>query len=1059
MAQTPKTVYTYPLDGANRTFIINFEYLTRKFVQVTLIGKDRKTLVLGTDYRFVARTAIQTTVAWGSTPEYDMIEIRRVTSATDRLVDFVDGSILRTYDLNISNIQALHIAEEARDLSADTIAVNNDGNLDARTRRIVNVADPINDGDVVTLRFEKSWAASTLNNKLAAEAAARTASEGSSNATTKAAEAAESARKAAESERIATTAIGAIGTSVEDARTAADRSEAARDTTVGYEASAKNSKDAARTSELNAEVSRIAAEVAMGGAMASGRIYDTTAKGQAHTSNGQYYMILGKTPSDALALYKNVGSAQDTGKRVPNGVMIQLLEEAVMRATHGRFLANKNLLQVFESKGTNIGGSVTQAVVRWRAAAHNNGNPVHLTEGVFGAVNLTVTGAEYPSTPTDASVFSLHLRLQGFSGGTLVLNENLKRLAGTDVWYFRSTTKVQANITELKISTAPVPNVVIELNNGVLHTDGGYGFPEIDARNSAIAKSRLGIHEDVLQAFYREDSEANILKITERTDTTTVQLQQVISEQLVTYSAAVILECDGPYPEDGANYIKAEVFRNGAVLSTSSRLTRIGKSKIWYCANVPAGQGPHTLVKIGSDVPPGSTYVTLRNAVCVRGGFSVPFRLLLDKLKEEVTEEAVSQSKAAAKVIVDEALSKLDSSWPTTALDALATAKDRRVDFVMIGDSNQLMDGKGFDFGMRRALAARFGMYATQILMAHSFGEANSGGTPTQEAHGLCPMALYYRYVAPDVTIAPGPQNGITIDKDGHYPMNTDALLRCHFAYSTFATGSGEFTVGVRREAAPYNMYKMAPKVLTNAGAEKYVNGVFDLPKEDRGQPALGFKWVVPAQTALKGPFLSYFMRVEDVEKTNGISAHTLYGAGGQSLWDMSVQLDAYTTQQMTNFFKEVRRLQIEKGQKPIVVLYVNSGLNDLNETSTPSRGWRATTESKSPTAYIDNLEAVVKRVTDIWQANGWDERGLFVLSVPSHPTATPDNPNLQLFRKAAFSFGSGRTRTSMVDFENLTSSDEILANGWYKKGGADRSHLIVAGYEALAARIVKLIP
>ncbi|QOC57665.1 putative tail fiber protein [Erwinia phage pEp_SNUABM_04] len=169
MATTIRTVKTYPLNGSTREFDIPFEYLARKFVTVTLIGTDRKVLTLTTDYRFATKTRIQTTKAWGPADGYDMIEIRRFTSATERLVDFTDGSILRAYDMNISLVQTLHVAEEARDLTADTIGVNNDGNLDARGRRIVNLADAVDPGDAVTLRQNQQWAGSALNSANAAK--------------------------------------------------------------------------------------------------------------------------------------------------------------------------------------------------------------------------------------------------------------------------------------------------------------------------------------------------------------------------------------------------------------------------------------------------------------------------------------------------------------------------------------------------------------------------------------------------------------------------------------------------------------------------------------------------------------------------------------------------------------------------------------------------------------------------------------------------------------------------------------------------------------------------
>lgn len=184
MATTPKTVRTYPINSVARDFTIPFEYLARKFVVVTLIGATRRELILNTDYRFTTATMITTTKAWGPSDNFTLIEIRRLTSATERLVDFADGSILRAYDLNTSQVQSLHIAEEARDLTADTIGVNNDGQLDARARRIVNVADAIDDGDAVNLRMQRTWAATALNYSQAASQSAAVAAQNNSQSLT-----------------------------------------------------------------------------------------------------------------------------------------------------------------------------------------------------------------------------------------------------------------------------------------------------------------------------------------------------------------------------------------------------------------------------------------------------------------------------------------------------------------------------------------------------------------------------------------------------------------------------------------------------------------------------------------------------------------------------------------------------------------------------------------------------------------------------------------------------------------------------------------------------------
>lgn len=214
--RAPKTIVVYDITGQT-DYTIPFEYLARKFVVVTLIGQDRKVLTLNTDYRFTTKTTIGLS---NTTPAgYDKIEIRRLTSATDRLVDFHDGSILRAYDLNLSQIQTLHVAEEARDLAGDSITVNDNGDLDARGRKIVNLGDAENDEDAVNLGQLKKFDDSTFNNAQLAKASADVAKVSANIA------------KASENRAVIaeTRAVASAGTAVQAAMDANASKEAAED--------------------------------------------------------------------------------------------------------------------------------------------------------------------------------------------------------------------------------------------------------------------------------------------------------------------------------------------------------------------------------------------------------------------------------------------------------------------------------------------------------------------------------------------------------------------------------------------------------------------------------------------------------------------------------------------------------------------------------------------------------------------------------------------------------------------------------------------------------------
>ncbi|NVZ18541.1 hypothetical protein HX794_02675 [Pseudomonas costantinii] len=260
----PKTVLTYPLNGAQKDFSIPFEYLARKFVTVTLIGKTRKALTLNSDYRFTARTTITTTKAWGPGDLFTSIELRRVTSATERLVDFADGSILRAYDLNTAQVQSLHIAEEARDLTADTLGVNNDGDLDARGRKIVNVADGALDGDAVNMGQTRRWSESALNQANRSEQQATLANNARINAENAQINAQTAAGQSAGSRDIALNAATRAAESRDISSQAMVRSESARDRSetaaVNSQNSNVNSTDQANRSQREADRAKTEAD-------------------------------------------------------------------------------------------------------------------------------------------------------------------------------------------------------------------------------------------------------------------------------------------------------------------------------------------------------------------------------------------------------------------------------------------------------------------------------------------------------------------------------------------------------------------------------------------------------------------------------------------------------------------------------------------------------------------------------------------------------------------------------------------------------------------------------
>ena len=176
------TIIIYEGDGTKTDFTVPFDYLKRSFVTVrlgtgtTLTGGDYGDT--GSDYYFLDKTTIRLKVAPASG---ESLTIRRYTSATERVVTFKDASILKATDLDTSQVQAFHIAEEGRDILEDSLSVNREGNWDAKGKRIINVGTPEADSDAMTYGIYKADALGALQSKIAAEKARDRAVEAETN--------------------------------------------------------------------------------------------------------------------------------------------------------------------------------------------------------------------------------------------------------------------------------------------------------------------------------------------------------------------------------------------------------------------------------------------------------------------------------------------------------------------------------------------------------------------------------------------------------------------------------------------------------------------------------------------------------------------------------------------------------------------------------------------------------------------------------------------------------------------------------------------------------------
>lgn len=290
------TIAFYTGDGATTDFTVPFDYLAKKFVRVSLgvtILKGGDYGDTSKDYYFLDKTKVRLKVP----PQVgEVLTIRRYTSATDRVVSFKDASVLKATDLDVSSVQTIHIAEEARDIINDALIKDKEANWDAKGNRIVNVGTPEADSDAMTYGVYKTDANGAYQANLKAEAARDAAKVSETNA--KASEV-----NAKESEVTAKASAGTAVSAANHADVVKTENQAileeARQLQTNIETSESNAHDnaviatqkadEAKVSERNAKVSEVNAKASEVSASDSATLAKDWATKNTGTVDGSEY--------------------------------------------------------------------------------------------------------------------------------------------------------------------------------------------------------------------------------------------------------------------------------------------------------------------------------------------------------------------------------------------------------------------------------------------------------------------------------------------------------------------------------------------------------------------------------------------------------------------------------------------------------------------------------------------------------------------------------------------------------------------------------------------------
>lgn len=362
------TIAFYTGDGATTDFTVPFDYLAKKFVRVSLgvtILKGGDYGDTSKDYYFLDKTKVRLKVP---PQKGGVLTIRRYTSATDRVVSFKDASVLKATDLDVSSVQTIHIAEEARDVINDALIKDKEGNWDAKGIRIINVGTPKAASDAMTYGVYKADALGAYQSKLAAEKARDRAVEAETNS-----------KKSEENAKLSeVNAQASAGTAVSASKHAdavkvenqaiLQEAKEIRDENKVLEANTKNNANVAKVSASKAKVSETNAK--------KSEVNSKGSEGNAKASEGKASASAELAKQWATKLDATVDEAEYSAKyyaNKANEVLTQVATDVVNKVTAE---GTKQVGLVSNQGTTSVNAVKTQQIASVKAVKTQQGTSV-----------------------------------------------------------------------------------------------------------------------------------------------------------------------------------------------------------------------------------------------------------------------------------------------------------------------------------------------------------------------------------------------------------------------------------------------------------------------------------------------------------------------------------------------------------------------------------------------------------------------------------------------------------------------------------------------------------